>query len=54
MRPVVRLSRRLHEAARLGFTRAVVSSREELGTKKTPIDIVRAATLNDALKAVMR
>ena len=54
VRPVVRLARRLHEAARLGFTRAVVSSREEPAGKKAPIDIVRAATLNDALKAVMK
>jgi DNA repair protein RadA/Sms len=54
VRPVVRLAGRLHEAARLGFTRAVVSSREEQATMKAPIDIMRVATLNDALKAVMR
>lgn len=54
VRPVMRLARRLQEAARLGFTRAVISSREENFLKKAPIEIVKAATLNDALKAVMK
>ena len=54
VRPVVRLARRLQEAARLGFTRAVVSSREDLSTREAPLEIVRAATLKDALKAVIK
>jgi len=52
IRPVVRLSRRLQEAARLGFTRAVLSAREQ-DLKKAPLEVARAATLKDALKAVI-
>ncbi len=52
IRPVVRLSRRLQEAARLGFKRAVLSAREEDVTK-APLEVVRALTLKDALKAVI-
>jgi len=54
IRPVMRLARRLQEAARLGFTRAVISSREDVKVKKTPIEIIRAATLSEVLKAVMK
>ena len=52
IRPVVRLSRRLQEAARLGFTQAIVSAREG-GGGKPPLDVVRVSTLKDALKAVI-
>ena len=54
IRPVVRLARRLNEAARLGFTSAVVSSRETIAEKESPLRIIRAATLKDALKAVIK
>ena len=53
VRPVTRVPRRLQEAARLGFTKAVVSARETGGVKNAPLEIVKAATLKDALKAVM-
>lgn len=52
VRPVVRLSRRLQEASRLGFKRAVISSRESL-QKQLPLEIVQAASLKEGLKAVM-
>ncbi|HRV98835.1 MAG TPA: magnesium chelatase domain-containing protein, partial [Aminobacteriaceae bacterium] len=52
IRPVVRLARRLQEAARLGFTQAIVSAREG-GGGKAPLDVVRVSTLKDALKAVI-
>jgi hypothetical protein len=32
----------------------VVSSREDLSTREAPLEIVRAATLKDALKAVIK
>lgn len=54
VRPVTRLARRLQEAARLGFTKAVVSAREIEGIKNAPLGVVKAATLKDALKAVMK
>lgn len=54
VRPVVRLARRLHEVARLGFTKAVVSSREEMSVKDSPLEIIRVSTLKDALKAVIK
>ena len=53
IRPVTRLPRRLQEASRLGFTRAVISSRENQ-LKGAPMETVRAATLREALKEVMR
>ena len=53
IRPVTRLPRRLQEASRLGFTRAVISSRENQ-LKGAPMKTVRAATLKEALKEVMR
>ncbi len=52
VRPVVRLSRRLQEAARLGFKQAIISAREE-GAGKPPLEVVRVSTLEDALKAVI-
>ena len=49
VRPVSGLTQRLREAARLGFTRAIVSSRE----KKTPapegVELVRALSVAEAL-----
>jgi DNA repair protein RadA/Sms len=54
VRPVVRSARRLQEAARLGFTRALVSSREDLSVKGSPLEIVKVSTLKDALKAVIK
>ena len=49
VRPVSGLMQRLREAARLGFTRAIVSSRE----KKTPapegVELVRALSVAEAL-----
>lgn len=53
IRPVVRSSRRLQEAARLGFVRAVISSRERL-PKSPPLEIIQAASLKEGLKAVMK
>lgn len=52
IRPVTRASRRLQEAARLGFKKAVVSSREEL-PKGVPLEIIKAESLKSALKEVM-
>jgi DNA repair protein RadA/Sms len=53
VRPVVRLERRLQEAARLGFKRAVVSSRERALRGAAPLAVTGVSTLKDALKAVM-
>lgn len=52
IRPVVRIAQRLREAARLGFRKAVVSSREETG-KNPPLELLKMSTLQEALKAVM-
>ena len=48
VRPVPRLEHRLTEAARLGFTRAVVPVRRRRG-RVSGIDVVEVATLRDAL-----
>ncbi|MDI9369521.1 MAG: DNA repair protein RadA [Synergistota bacterium] len=53
VRPVVRLGRRLQEAARLGFKKAVISSRERESGRKPPLETIRASTLKEALKAVI-
>ncbi len=53
VRPVVRLERRLQEAARLGFKSAVVSSRERALRGAAPLAVTGVSTLKDALKAVM-
>src|SRR4029079_527282 len=50
LRQVAHASRRLAEAARLGFTRAIVSANSANGVEG--ISLVRAATLNEALSAV--
>jgi DNA repair protein RadA/Sms len=55
LRGVVGIERRLREAARLGFTRAVVP-RPAAGATSTPIDglhVVHAATLADAITAAL-
>jgi len=55
LRPVHGLSRRLREAYRLGFTRAVVPSRSGRGedVDNGGIEIVRVATLRDAIAAAL-
>ena len=55
LRPVHGLSRRLREAARLGFTRAVVPARSGRGedADNGAIEIVRVATLRDAIGAAL-
>ena len=50
LRQVAHASRRLAEAARLGFTRAIVPANSANGVEG--ISLVRAATLNEALLAV--
>ena len=50
LRQVAHASRRLAEAARLGFTRAIVPANSANGVEG--ISLVRAATLNEALSAV--
>lgn len=56
LRPINGLSRRLREAARLGFTRAIVP--RQLGRADAPdeaakIEVVRVATLRDAIAAAL-
>jgi len=55
LRPVHGLSRRLREAARLGFTRAVVPARSGRGedADNGGIEIVRVATLRDAIAVAL-
>ena len=54
VRPVARLGRRLQEAARLGFRRAVISSRERGSGRDYPLEAIAVSTLKEALKAVMK
>ena len=56
LRPVPGLDRRLREAARLGFTRAIVPARASLSDAAPGIDgltVVRAETLRDAVEAAL-
>jgi DNA repair protein RadA/Sms len=56
LRPINNLSRRLREAARLGFTRAIVPRQQGRGEPTediTGIEIVRVATLRDAIAAAL-
>jgi DNA repair protein RadA/Sms len=53
VRPVTRVGLRLREAARLGFTHAVVSSREKKDEIPLGINIFRARNLTDAIKEFM-
>ncbi|MFI5292480.1 MAG: magnesium chelatase domain-containing protein [Candidatus Limnocylindrales bacterium] len=55
LRPVVGLDRRLREAARLGFRRALVPAAgpAPVADGLGGLDIVRVATLRDALRAAL-
>jgi DNA repair protein RadA/Sms len=56
LRPIHNLPRRLREAARLGFTRAIVprqQARGETGEDISGIDVVRVATLREAIAAAL-
>jgi DNA repair protein RadA/Sms len=50
VRQVAHLERRLREAARLGFTRAVVPMHAPEGP--SGLDVVRVATLREAIEAI--
>ncbi|MEK6720866.1 MAG: DNA repair protein RadA [Chloroflexota bacterium] len=52
LRPVAGLERRLREAARLGFTRAIVPSRSRGGTPPVlpELDVIAVATVADAVR----
>ena len=49
VRPVSGLAQRLREAARLGFKRAVVSSREEKPRLDAEIELIRVLSVGEAL-----
>ena len=56
LRPIHGLARRLREAARLGFTRAIVprqQGRGEAVEEHPGIELVRVATLRDAIAAAL-
>jgi DNA repair protein RadA/Sms len=56
LRPIHGLSRRLREAARLGFTRAIVPAQQGRGepTESIPgMEIIRVSTLRDAIGAAL-
>ena len=56
LRSVVGLERRLREAARLGFTRAIVPRPSSRCRRSPPIDgleIVAVATLRDAIEVAL-
>ena len=53
LRPVAGVDRRLREAARLGFTRAIVPAGRQGGTTDDGIDVVPAGSLRDALAAAL-
>ena len=55
LRPVAGLDRRLREAARLGFRRALVPAAgpAPTGDGLAGLDVVRVATLRDALRAAL-
>jgi len=56
LRPIHGLGRRLREAARLGFTRAIVpqqQSRREPLEDVNGIELVRVATLRDAISSAL-
>lgn len=52
VRPVSALQTRLREASRLGFKKAVISSREELSKVAADISIIRVASVRQALVTV--
>ncbi len=56
VRPVTRLSLRLKEAARLGFTSAIISSRErtaEGGSSPAGLELIRVTHLDEALAGLL-
>lgn len=53
VRPVTRLGLRLKEAARLGFTSAVVSSRERLKVMDVGLELITATHLDEALAGLL-
>jgi DNA repair protein RadA/Sms len=53
LRRVSRLDERLHEAARLGFTRAGVPAAQQAELRGAPLEIVPLATLRDALELLL-
>jgi DNA repair protein RadA/Sms len=56
LRPINNLGRRLREAARLGFTRAIVprqQGRGETHEEINGIEVIRVATLRDAIAAAL-
>ncbi|HYM82634.1 MAG TPA: DNA repair protein RadA [Candidatus Dormibacteraeota bacterium] len=53
LRGVPGLERRVREAARLGFSRAVVASAASLPERGLGLEVLRAATLRDALAAAL-
>jgi DNA repair protein RadA/Sms len=53
LRPVAGLDRRLREAARLGFDRAIVPAGRQGGPTEEGIEVVPAANLRDALAAAL-
>lgn len=52
VRPAARTNMRLKEAARLGFTRAVISRRSP--KDEFPLEVLRAASMNDVLDMFIR
>ncbi|MCL1875791.1 MAG: DNA repair protein RadA [Synergistaceae bacterium] len=50
VRPVTRVGLRLREAAKLGFTNAVISAREKKDEFPLGINVVRVKSLNDAIR----
>ncbi|MBR1897136.1 MAG: DNA repair protein RadA [Pyramidobacter sp.] len=52
VRPVSGLTQRLREAARLGFKRAVVSSREKKSDQPEEIELIRVLSVGEALARV--
>src|SRR5699024_7898146 len=54
VRSAIGLPRRLAEAARLGFTKAVVPAAGELGTVPEGLEVVRVANLHEAVASAER
>ena len=54
VRPAIGLPRRLAEAARLGFTRAIVPAAGELGTVPEGMEVTRVANLHEAVATAER
>ncbi|MDO8635800.1 MAG: DNA repair protein RadA, partial [Dehalococcoidia bacterium] len=54
LRPVPQLERRLEEAARLGFKKAIVPGRANGARTETGIEVVRADSLREAMRVGIR